>query len=381
MVLTKKSHICEKGMPRVRRKSSQKGYRKQFRSRDEMLAHISELYYQNGLNQSDIAKLLGLSRSMISRLLIEARERGIVEFRIHRPIFTNPDLERELVVRFGLQTARVLDVEHLPYPELLRQLGKLAASELVMHLQDRMTVATAWGMTIWELVQALPYQAYPNLRVVQCVGALGNQQSCDTPLVVQRMAQALGAQYFLLHAPLIVESEAVCAQLLQQRMIWETLEMARHADLLVVGIGSVEPEVSSLKRAGYLSEAELVKLARDGAVGDICGRYLDLAGQPIPTPFDGCLVGITLEDIRRIPCVFAVAGGAAKGKAILAALRSGLLHILVTDKGAALEVLRHSNQLSGGKLYGFTTTAPQMGATAVGSASRSGAPHTGTAGP
>lgn len=329
-------------MPRVQRKGSQKGYRKQFRSRDEMLAYISELYYESRLNQSDIAKLLGLSRSMISRLLIEARERGIVEFRIRRPIFTDPDLERELVVRFGLQTARVLDVEHLAYPELLRQLGKLAASELVMHLQDGMTVATAWGMTIWELVQALPHRAYPNLRVVQCVGALGNQQFCDTHLIIQRMAQALGAQYFLLHAPLIVESKAVCAQLLQQRMIRETLEMARRADLLVVGIGSVEPEVSSLKRAGYLSEAELVKLARDGAVGDICGRYLDLTGQPIPTPFDGCLVGITLEDIRRIPCVFAVAGGASKGKAILAALRSGLLHILVTDKGAALEVLRHS---------------------------------------
>lgn len=294
---------------------------------------------------------------MISRLLIEARERGIVEFRIHRPIFTDPDLERELITRFGLHTVRVLDVEHLPYPELLRQLGKLAAIELVTHLQDGMTVATAWGMTIWELVQALPHRAYPNLRVVQCVGALGNRQSCDTPLIIQRMAQALGAQYFLLHAPLIVESEAICAQLLQQRMIQETLEMARRADLLVVGIGSVDPEVSSLKRAGYLSDAELAELTRSGAVGDICGRYLDLAGQPIPTPFDGRLVGITLEDIRRIPRVFAVAGGAAKGKAILAALRSGLLHILVTDKSAALEVLRHSTQLSGGKLYGLTTTA------------------------
>lgn len=344
-------------MPRVRRRNSQKEYHKQFYSRDEMLAYIATLYYENGLNQSNIAELLGLSRSMISRLLVEAKKRGIVEIRIHRPILTDPGLERELMVRFGLRVARVLDVEHLPYPELLRQLGKLAAVELVAHLHDGMTVAIAWGMTLWELVQALPPRAYHHLRVVQCLGALGNQQSCDTPLITQRMAQALGAQYFPLHAPLIVESEAVCAQLQQQRMIQETLEMARHADLLLVGIGAVEPEVSSLKRAGYLSDADLAELARRGAVGDICGRYLDQMGRPVPTPFDGRLVGITLEDIRRIPCVFAVAGGAIKGKAILAALRSGLLHILVTDKGAALEVLRHATHSSRGEPHDHIPTA------------------------
>lgn len=307
-------------------------------SRKELLAHVASLYYERGLNQAQIANIVGLSRPMISRLLAEARECGVVEIKIHWPISTDPNLEKRLIVQFGLRTARVLDVDHLPYPELLRRLGKLAAIELMNHLQDGMTVAIAWGATLWEMVHAMPSRMYPNMRIVQCLGALGNRQLCDTPSIVQRMAQILGAQSFLLYAPLIVESEEARLQLLQQRSIRETLEMAQHADLLLVGIGTIDPEISSLKRAGYLSDSELEELRRRGAVGDICGHFLDREGRLVPA-LDQRLIGITLADIRQIPCVFAVAGGIVKAEAIRAALYSGLVHVLITDKGAAMKVL------------------------------------------
>ncbi|GBD10264.1 Deoxyribonucleoside regulator [Candidatus Thermoflexus japonica] len=313
---------------------------KRFPSREELLAHVASLYYEQGWNQSRIAKALGFSRSMVSRLLSEARQRKIVQISIHWPIRTVKDLEDQLVATFGLRTARVLDVENLPYPELLSRLGKLAALELVRYLRDGMTIAVTWGITLWELVQALPPQVYPRLRVVQCLGALGGTHPCDTPAIVRRLAETLGAQGYYLHAPLMVESEQTCQQLLQERMIKEVLDLARQADLLLVGIGSTESEVSSLKRSGSLSEEDLAWLRRQGAVGYLCARYLDLNGQPIPTPFDRRTIGLTLEEIRRIPCVFAVAGGTLKARAILAALRSGLINILVTDKGAAAEALR-----------------------------------------
>ncbi|MDW8068831.1 MAG: sugar-binding transcriptional regulator [Anaerolineae bacterium] len=329
-------------MARNMQRSSHKAYRQKFSSRDELLAYVASLYYEHGSNQSQIASMVGLSRPMVSRLLAEARERGMVEIKIHWPISTDSDLEKRLIVEFGLQMARVLDVEHLPYLELLRRLGKLAAIELMNHLREGMTVAIAWGVTLWEMVHAMPSRMYPNIRVVQCLGALGNRQSCDTPLIVQRMAQILGAQSFLLYAPLIVESEEARAQLLQQRPIRETLELARRADLLLVGIGTTDAATSSLKRAGYLSDGELEELRRRGAVGDICGHFLDQEGQLVPA-LEQRLIGITLADIRQIPCVFAVAGGIAKAEAIRAALRSGLIHILVTDKGAAMKVLDRSS--------------------------------------
>jgi len=310
-----------------------------FPTREELLAYVASLYYQRGWDQARIARRLGLSRSMVSRLLSEARRKGIVQIHIRWPVKTVPHLESQLMEAFSLQGARVLDAENSSYRELLGQLGKLAALEVLPHLRDGMTVAVTWGTTLWEVVQALPSSSYPRLRIVQCLGALGGRQPCDTPAIVRKLAETLGAQGYYLHAPVMVEREEVAQRLLEERAIQEVLDLARSADLLLVGIGTTQAEASSLKRAGYLSDEDLAELRRRGAVGYLCGRYLDLNGCPVSTPFDRRTIGLTLEDIRRIPCVIAVAGGLVKAPAILAALRSGLIDILITDKGAATEAL------------------------------------------
>ena len=49
------------------------------------LAHVARRYYLEDQKQSDIARELGISRPMVSRLLAEARELGVVEIRIHDP--------------------------------------------------------------------------------------------------------------------------------------------------------------------------------------------------------------------------------------------------------------------------------------------------------
>jgi deoxyribonucleoside regulator len=317
-----------------------------FPTREELLAYVASLYYRRGWDQARIARRLGLSRSMVSRLLSEARRKRIVQIHIQWPVKTVPHLESQLLEAFSLQGARVLDAENSSYRELLGQLGKLAALEVLPHLRDGMTVAVTWGATLWEVVQALPSSSYPRLRIVQCLGALGGRQPCDTPAIVRKMAETLGAQGYYLHAPVMVEREGVAQRLLEERAIKEVLDLARNADLLLVGIGTTQAEASSLKRAGYLSEEDLAELRRRGAVGYLCARYLDLDGRPVSTPFDRRTIGLTLEDIRRIPCLIAVAGGTVKAPAILAALRSGLIDILITDKGAATEVLNRHLQRS-----------------------------------
>ena len=49
------------------------------------LAHVARRYHLEDQKQSDIARELGISRPMVSRLLAEARELGVVEIRIHDP--------------------------------------------------------------------------------------------------------------------------------------------------------------------------------------------------------------------------------------------------------------------------------------------------------
>ncbi|AMB92441.1 sigma factor-like helix-turn-helix DNA-binding protein [Aerococcus christensenii] len=58
-----------------------------------LLIKISELYYLNGLTQSQISKELHIHRSTISRLLSMAREKKIVEIKINYKNDSNKDLK------------------------------------------------------------------------------------------------------------------------------------------------------------------------------------------------------------------------------------------------------------------------------------------------
>jgi lsr operon transcriptional repressor len=57
-----------------------------------------------------------------------------------------------------------------------------------------------------------------------------------------------------------------------------------------------------------------------------------------------CLIGVTLETLKRTPYVIGVGGGIDKAPAVLGALRMGVLDCLVTDEIAARTVLRMAEQ-------------------------------------
>ena len=307
---------------------------------EELLAHIASLYYEENLTQAEIARRIGTSRSTVSRLLREARDAGIVEIMIHHPRKTVPQLEQELVRRFRLRRARVLRAQGRPYSEVLEGLGVLAARYIDGVLTDGMVFGISWGTAVFSTVQALRPKRQLSIKVVQMIGAVGTSDPLiDGPDLARLLAGVYGGEYRYLHAPLIVESPQVREALLQEPHIRETLDMARKADLALVGIGSPRPEVSSLLRAGYLDREALARLREQGVAGDICARHYDIRGRVLDIPLNRRIVGIELEDIHTIGQVIGVAGGEAKAEAILGGLRGECMDVLITDDTAAEKVL------------------------------------------
>ncbi len=45
--------------------------------RAQLLANIANMYYEQHMTQAEIAREIGYSRSAVSRLLLEAHQRGI----------------------------------------------------------------------------------------------------------------------------------------------------------------------------------------------------------------------------------------------------------------------------------------------------------------
>jgi DNA-binding transcriptional regulator LsrR (DeoR family) len=309
----------------------------------ELLARVASWYYEDNLLQSDIARRIGRSRSMVSRLLQEAREQGLVEIKICYPLVkTVTELERALCETFHLTRASVLANPPSHYPLLIRHLGDLGAQLLRHYLHDEVRVGTMWGTTIYEVLWALPTLSYPNSTVIQMIGTVGRgNRLMDGPELVRALTEKLGGTCYYLPAPILAEDEAVARSFLRQSTIADVLEQARQVDVALLGIGVLGDYFSYLETTGYVDASDLARLEEAGGVGSTMALVIDERGEPLDVSINRRVIGFKdMEALREIPTVIAVAGGVRKAPAILAALRGGYLDVLVTDAATAATMLR-----------------------------------------
>jgi DNA-binding transcriptional regulator LsrR (DeoR family) len=76
-------------------------------------------------------------------------------------------------------------------------------------------------------------------------------------------------------------------------------------------------------------------LRQHGAVGDICLRFFDQAGQAVVTPLNERVIGMGLEQLKEIDRCVGIAGGRRKHHAIRGALAGGWINVLITDRFTA----------------------------------------------
>jgi len=310
-----------------------------------LLAKVASLYYDNNLTQADIAERLNISRPQVSRLLAEGRQAGVVEITIHHPAEKQASLKQGLLDCFNLRSVQLLSAGDVGYAQLTEKLGVLAARHLEECLQDDMILGISWNTGVYQVVNALRAARQKKVTVVQLTGTVGSiNPLLDGPDLIRWLAQTLGGQYKYLPAPLLVESPATRQALLQDRSIREPLALVEKMDMALIGIGGLSPALSSLLLAGYITEAGLREIIRQGGVGDICSYHYDLHGHVLPLDLHDCLIGVTLETLKRTPYVIGVGGGIDKAPAVLGALRMGVLDCLVTDEIAARAVLRMAEQ-------------------------------------
>jgi DNA-binding transcriptional regulator LsrR (DeoR family) len=309
----------------------------------ELLARVASLYYEEDLNQHEIAARLGYSRSYVSRMLTEARRAGIVEIHVHHPMERVLGIEDRLAKRFNLKEVQVLQSGGIPYPQMLRRLGALAAGLLAQVISPHSVLGISWGTALYEVANALQPMDYPEVKVVQLIGsATSRDHQVDGPGLARSFSLQFGGQYYTLAAPWLVGDRQIRDALMKERRMREVLDLTRVADIALVGIGTIDPLLSSLVRAGYLSLEEIEGMRALGAVGDVCGHHFDIRGNLMDIPLAGYAFGVDADTLTKVPMAIGIAGGLVKAPAILGALRSRLVNSLVTDDAAARSVLELS---------------------------------------
>ncbi len=312
--------------------------------RTDLLITVASLYYELNQNQQQIADRLEISRSSVSRMIREARDLGIVEIRIHKPVNRDYALEQALIDQFGLQDAYVLLTSaDKREEESLWGVGRLAAGYLqrvIEGLPLHACIGIAWGTGVYAAVSALPEDRSRQIDVVQIIGSVGaHDPLIDGPDLARMAAAKLGGRHHDLHAPVLVEQPALRNMLFAEPAVREGLDRGRAVSMAITGIGTVDPQASSFLRAGHLTPEDLQLLSQAGVVGETCGCFFDAAGRFEDVAINQRVIGIGLEDLKRIPRVVAVARGLPKATSILGALRGRFLTVLATDDVTAQAVL------------------------------------------
>lgn len=310
-------------------------------SRQQLLATIADLYYNEQCSQSQIALQTGYSRSAISRLLSEARENGVVEIRINHPLKRSTQLENAIAERYDLKACFVAQRGQLNYSQMLRLLGRLGAAYLSENMQQDSRLGIGWGAAVQEVAQSFRQRYWPDFQVIQTLGSISSSGSAiDGYEVAYQIASTFSGTYHTFNAPMLVGDRAVTEALMRERNIRKTLDLAKQIDFALVGIGTTVADRSGLLRSGYMTGPELNAVREQGAVGDFCSRLFDENGRILDIDINHRVIGADITALPADQCtVMGVAGGRLKAPAIRAALKGKLINALVTDSSAAEIVL------------------------------------------
>jgi len=307
-----------------------------------LMTRVARLYYEMGVKQPQIATRLRLSQPKVSRLLKGAQDEGIVRISVRGPGGTKPELEEALEVRFGLTEVEIVDISRDDDDAAVRELGAAAAFHLETTVRAGDIIGvSSWSATLLAMVDAMhPVNGVRDTRVVQILGGGGDPAAeGHATHLVRRLADLLHGEGTFLPAPSSVGSTEARDVLLGDPFVRRAMALFDELDVALVGIGGKETSGLLASSGNVFSSEELRTVREAGGVGDIGLRYLCGNGDRVDTPLDARVIGIELEQLKRVPRAIAVAGGPSKAEAIHAALAGGWVNCLITDTYTAERLL------------------------------------------
>jgi len=310
------------------------------------------LYYLKEKSQNEIAEVLNISVPTVSRLIKKAKEEKIVEFVIRDPYLDCIDLEETLKQEFNLKdvviapiNAQETDQKEVT-AEMTDNMKKLVALEGARYLQRIITendvLGISWGETMYHLIQYLNPCQKINGEFVTMHGSIsGLNADLDVRNLVSRTSMAFGGKNHSLLAEALLSNPETAASIKKEKYVKQVYEMFDKITISISGIGSLYPQLDSLIcKSEYLTNGEIQNLQDKNVVGDIVLRFFDRKGQECETDFKDRTIGIELEQFKQIKTKISVVSGQVKTHTVLAALKGGLIDVLITDYDLGKSILQ-----------------------------------------
>ncbi|WP_134683769.1 sugar-binding transcriptional regulator [Brevibacillus migulae] len=294
----------------------------------------AKLYYLLDYNQNDIAKMLGVSRPTVSRLLQTAKNEGIVEIKIRDSVEDSHKIASQLEQRFNLKKAIVVSVPQYEDHLIKNYLGEKAAAYLHEIVKDGDIIGVTWGTTLYHVAIDLKQSFVKDVKVVQLKGGVSHSETHTyASEILYLFGKAFNTSPLHLPLPAIVDHVVVKQAMEADRHIRKIIETGKQANIAMFTCGPIKSE-SLLFQLGYFTDEDL-QMLYSKAVGDICSRFFDKDGNICNESLNERTLGIDLEEFKKKEYSILVAGGAQKIDGIHGALKGEYANVLITDQYTA----------------------------------------------
>ncbi|MFD1736620.1 sugar-binding transcriptional regulator [Bacillus salitolerans] len=303
------------------------------------LIEVAKLYYQFDFSQQQIAEQLGVSRPSVSRLLQQAKERGIVQIKILDQTEGTEQLAELLKKYYKLKHCIVIPILESNKDAMKKELGKAAANYLYDIVKDGDIIGTTWGTTLYQVAQNVQHKNVKGVSVVQLNGGVSYSETHTyASEILNYLSAAFNTAPHFLPLPAVVDHPLVANAIMSDRHIKHVLELGRKSNIAIYTVGELYND-STLFKAGYYSVEDIELVKNHGGVGDICSRIFNKYGHICSQDLDERTIGIKLSELSNKEYSILVAGGLEKTEGIYGALTGQFSNVLITDQYTAQSLL------------------------------------------
>ncbi len=311
------------------------------------LYRVANYYYNENLSQNEIAKLEGTSRSQISRLLIKARDQGIVDISIKLPNNTSLDeLGLKLQKSLGISKAIISETSAFECnaeteEDILDDVCTFASALLPSLLDNCINIGLGRGRTIYRISLQLPVNKDPKEKMfIPLTGNSGTYYNAlQTSAIVNRFSERFCSSGFYLNFPCfqvtgnpVSDYERESLKVLNE--YWDNL------DAVVFSLGKVE--ASGLRYFEEIPKDYINSDVLKQACGEIYGQpfsengEMELLEEKVKLHY----IGMPLERLKNIKNSICIASGVQKVAPIITAANNGYFNTFITDNLTAELIIK-----------------------------------------
>ncbi|MCC0648354.1 sugar-binding domain-containing protein [Clostridioides sp. ZZV15-6598] len=299
------------------------------------LVEVSKMYYEDNKTQAEIAKVLGVSRPLISKMLNRAKEIGIVKIEIRELFSSNDLLMKQMKEIFNIRGGLIVPeakTEYITQQTILSHGIKYIKEEL----PKVSNVGIGWGYTIGNIIEEIQ-KSEDNCtfkgEVYPLVGMANIPNKGYHPNeLISVFSNSTGFSPVFLYAPAFPTSSEERDIYLKTENYQSMEKKWDNIDTIILSVDNY-PQVPDQATAIRFGK----KLTKEKAIGSFLSYYFNKDGEIIKSDSD-YVIQIPLEKLKKAKKVIAICSDSSIDS-ITGALKTGYITHVITDEKKATQII------------------------------------------